>query len=198
MMRGYGVQKILVDVMEKIYNGSMIKFEMESIMTGWCKCDSGVRQGSLLLFNIYVRELGMKISACRQGSKYIVVNKEGVIEKKSQAGFLYADHVCLMASNDQDLQMIFDNISGCISEYGMKVSEKKSKVVCINGAKKERRWNFSGLAIGEVEEFKYLGGTVKAGLNGGFSSIGDRMVDTNGVLGMIKCAAARSGSKYGI
>ena len=60
---------------------------------------------------------------------------------------LYADDVYLIASNEQDLQMIFDNISGCISEYGMKASEIKSKVVCINGAKKERRWNFSGMIL---------------------------------------------------
>ena len=140
VMRGYGVQEILVDVRESIYNGNMIKFEMEIIMTGWCKSDSGVRQGpplSPLLFKIYVRELDMKISACKQGFKYMVVNKDGVIEKKSQARFLYADDVCLMASNEQDLQMIFGNISGYIREYGMKVSERKSKVVCINGAKKD-------------------------------------------------------------
>ena len=36
---------------------------------------------------------------------------------------------------------------------------------------------------------------MKAGLNGGFRSMGDRMVDANGVLGMVKYAAARSGSK---
>ena len=36
VMRGYGVQEILVDVIERIYNGSMIKIEMESIMTGCC------------------------------------------------------------------------------------------------------------------------------------------------------------------
>ena len=59
----------------------------------------------------------MKMSACKQGFKYMMVNKDGVIEKKSQAEFLYADDVCLMASNEQDLQMIF---------YGMKVSERKS------------------------------------------------------------------------
>ena len=51
----------------------------------------------------------MKISTCKQGFKYIVVNKDGVIEKKIQAGFLYADDMCLMASNEQDLQMTFDN-----------------------------------------------------------------------------------------
>ena len=73
---------------------------------------------------------------------------------------------------------------------------KKSKVVCINGAKKERRWNFGGCEIVEVEEYTYLCVTVKAGLNGGFKSMGDIMVDANGVLGMVKYAAARSGSKY--
>ena len=45
VMRGYGVQEILVDVIERIYSGSMVKFELESIMTAWCKSDSGARQG---------------------------------------------------------------------------------------------------------------------------------------------------------
>ena len=97
-----------------------------------------------------------------------MVNRGGVIEEKSQAGFLYADDVSLMASNEQHLQTMFDNISGCTKEYGMKINGKKSKVVCINGAKKERSWNFGGCEIGEVEDYKYLGATVNAGLNGGF------------------------------
>ena len=45
VMRGYGVQEKLVDVIERIYDGGMVKFEMEGIRTGWCKNDSGVRQG---------------------------------------------------------------------------------------------------------------------------------------------------------
>ena len=42
-----------------------MKFEQVNIMTGWCKSDSGVRQGcplSPLLFSIYVRELGVKVT----------------------------------------------------------------------------------------------------------------------------------------
>ena len=35
----------------------------------------------------------------------------------------------------------------------------------------------------------------RAGVNGGFKSMGDRMVDANKVLGMVKYAAARSGNK---
>ena len=52
----------------------------------------------------------------------------------------------------------------------------------------------SGIDIGEVEESKYLEVTVKSGLNGGFRSMGDIMVNANGVLGIVKYAAARSGS----
>ena len=97
-------------------------------MTGWCKSDSGLRQGcplTPLLFNIYVRELGMNVAQCKHGFKYLMVDRDGLIVEKSQAGFLY--DVCLIASNEQDLQRIFDSISGCISEYGMKVSEKNRK-----------------------------------------------------------------------
>ena len=38
--------------------------------------------------------------------------------------------------------------------------------------------------------------TVKSGPNGGFKSMGDRMKEANGVLGKVKFAASRSGSKY--
>ena len=65
VMRGYGVQEKFVDVIERIYDGGMVKFEMEGIRTRWCTCHSGVRQGcplSPLLFNIYGRELGMKVA----------------------------------------------------------------------------------------------------------------------------------------
>ena len=112
----------------------------------------------------------MKVAHCKQGFKYLMVNKDGVIA--CQASFLYADDVCLMASNEQQLQTIFDNISGCIKEYGMKINGKKSKVVCIHGDKKGRSWNFGVCEIGEVEEYKYLGVMVKAGLNGGFKRMG--------------------------
>ena len=65
-----------------------------------------MRQGcplSPLLFNICVRDLGVKLAQCKHGFKYLMVNKVGVIEEKSQAGFLYTDDVCLMASNEQHL-----------------------------------------------------------------------------------------------
>ena len=134
-----------------------------------------MRQGcplSPLLFNIYVRELGMNVAQCKHGFMYLMVDRDGLIVENIQAGFLYSDDVCLIVSNEQDLQIIFDSISGCISEYGIKINEKQSKVICINGVNRERMWNFYRSRIGEVEEYSYPGVTVKTGLNGGFKSMG--------------------------
>ena len=46
---------------------------------------------------------------------------------------LSADDICLVTNSSEDLQRIIDEISDCIKEYGMKVNENKSKVVCVNG-----------------------------------------------------------------
>ena len=78
-MRCYGVHEKLVRLIERIYDGSMVKFELEKVMTRWCKSDSGVKQGcpfSPLLFNIYVRELGKVVINCVHGVKYAVVGKD--------------------------------------------------------------------------------------------------------------------------
>ena len=48
----------------------------------------------------------MNVEQCQQGFKYLMVNKDGVMES-----VLYAVDVSLMASNDQLLQMIFDSTS---------------------------------------------------------------------------------------
>ena len=81
-----------------------------------------------------------------------MVNKDGGIEENGQAGFLYADYVCLTVNNEQGMQTIVYSISRCIEEYGMKINGKKSKVVCINGVKKKKKWNISGCEISEVDE----------------------------------------------
>ena len=59
-------------------------------------------------------------------------------------------------------------MSTVIKEYGLKVSEKKSKVVCINGIRGIIRWKIGSTNIDETEEYKYLGVTVKGGPNGAF------------------------------
>ena len=131
---------------------------------------------SPLLFSIYVRKLGKVISNYVHGVKYAVVGNNGVMEWKSQAGLLYAYDVCLVSSSEEDMKVIMEKLNECVVEYGLKINEKKSKVVCLNGEVGRRRW-----MIGEVEEYKYLGITVEGGKHGGFKSMG--------LIGIVEYAA---------
>ena len=72
--------------------------------------------------------------------KYSVVGKDGIMKWRSQAGLLYADDVCLMANSEEDMKVIMEKVNECVVEYGLKVNEKKSKVVCINGEVERRIW----------------------------------------------------------
>ena len=51
------------------------------------------------------------------------------MEWKSQAGLLYTDDVCLIASSEEDME----KVNACVVEYDLKVNKKKSRMVCING-----------------------------------------------------------------
>ena len=42
------------------------------------------------------------------------------------------DDIWLIANREQDLQKVINEMEACMDEYGMKVSQGKSKVVCIN------------------------------------------------------------------
>ena len=58
----------------------MVIFELEKVTTGWCKSDSGVRQGCPLpplIFNIYVSELGKVIYAAERSGRKYVIGREG-------------------------------------------------------------------------------------------------------------------------
>ena len=91
------------------------------------------------------------ICNCVHGVKYAVVGKDVVMEWKSQAGLLYADDVCLMGDSEDDIKVIIEKVNECVVEYGLKINEKKSKVVCINGEVGRRRWMMGDCCIGEVE-----------------------------------------------
>ena len=86
-----------------------------------------------------------------------MVGNDGVMELKSQTGLIYTDDVCLMASSEENMKVIMEKVNECVVEYGLKINEKKSKVVCINSEVGRRRWMMGNCYIGEVEEYKHLG-----------------------------------------
>ena len=98
--------------------------------------------------------------AARPHSHVVYSNVE--FKRRKLAGLMYADDVYLFAESAKALQRVCDHVSTVIEEYGLKVSEKKSTVVCINGIRGITRWNIGGIYIDETKEFiMYLGVTVK-------------------------------------
>ena len=174
----------------------MVKFELGYVVTKLCTSESAVIQGcplSPFLFNLYIQKLGMIIEECQEGFKYTSVNSNGgELKRRNLAGLMYVDDVRFLLR----VQMVCDHVRTVIEEHGLKVSDKKSKVVCIIGIRDIRRWNIGSTNIDETEEYKYLGVTVKGGPNCGFNSMGYRIKEANGVLGMVKFAASRSGSNW--
>ena len=69
-------------------------------------------------------------------------------------------------------------------------------MVSISGEVGKRRRMMGDCCIGKVEESKYLGITIEGGKQGGFKSMGDRMKEANGLIGMVKYVAERSRRKY--
>ena len=200
VMRRYGVQDGLINLIEKIYQNNQMKFELSDISTSWCECNSGVRQGcplSPLLFNIYICEIGriLEISTC--GFKYRSLDmNEGVYDDKILAGLMYADDICLLANSEHELQSLIDKLGVCAKEYGLRFSEKKSKVVVINGKCQDRSWRLDDRVMKECTSYKYLGMNVIGGEDGRIESIKVRMEAARRVNGMVKFAASRSGSRY--
>ena len=69
----YGIHEKLDSWIKRVYSGNMVKFELETGVTGWCKSESGARQDcplSPLLFNLYIREFGMRIEVSRRSQTH--------------------------------------------------------------------------------------------------------------------------------
>ena len=60
-------------------------------------------------------------------------NSNGEVRGSNQAGLMYVGDVCLFVEYTESLQRVCDNVSAVIEEYGLKVNEKKSQVICLNG-----------------------------------------------------------------
>ena len=63
----------------------------------------------------------------------------------------------------------------------------------MNGEVGKRVWK---IVLEETDKYKYLGVVAIGGINVFFRSLGERMKDARGVIGMVKYAAKRSGSRF--
>ncbi|KAG1672188.1 Nuclear receptor subfamily 2 group E member 1 [Nymphon striatum] len=118
-----------------------------------CTLGRGVRQGCLMspvLFNIYgeamiqdaLHEMDVGVS----------------IGGRSVKAVRFADDTALVASSVSDLQMMMDKLNASVELYGMRINEKKTKVMKITRYQYEViNITLKGRKLEQVRQFKYLG-----------------------------------------
>ena len=76
----------------------------------------------------------------------------------------YSDYQAMMSSTENGLQKIMNNLSIIAEEYGMRVKDKKTKVMRVYKVKHpdKRKLNIvvNGTVLEQVTSFKYLGSAI--------------------------------------
>ena len=121
------------------------------------KIEKGVRQGCVLspvFFNMYSEEL---INEALQDETGLVLN--GVVINNIR----FVDDTVLLANTEEDLQRQVDKVNESCATFGMELNAKKTKVMVMEkqpGTKITIKSN--GIALEQVNKFKYLGTFVTA------------------------------------
>lgn len=202
VLRGHGGGE-WVTMLEDMYHGNMVNFSWRGIHTDQVSNTSGVRQGcplSPLLFNLYINAMATKLENHPAGI-LVEAKRERIMVKRRVAGLLYADDICLVAGTAVDMRRLMVEVDVVGKEYGLTFSRTKSKVVVIGEDECcDEEVCGGGFRLGDREierctRYKYLGVWVHGGRDGGFEPIDTRLKEVMRTVGMVKFAAARSGSR---
>ena len=156
-MRFLSYEDKIVRLLEALYNDTMSAVRIDGDLSEWFITISGIMQGcvlSPLLFNILLEvvitlaseknEFGDKVSG------FCISNLR------------FADHICLIAEGNDDLQHTVDKVYTTGNRFGLEVSRTKTEVQCTAREKQQMKTLLGGTELTQCEEFVYLGGVVGA------------------------------------
>ena len=127
---------------------------------------SGTKQGGIIspnLFSLYINDV------------VTTLRKQGLschFLKQFIACILFADDMALLAPSRMALQKMIDICSEHCREFCLSFNSKKSKVIVFGRSSKDplKPLTLNGSIIDFVDEWKYLGTTIKSGSSLGFSA----------------------------
>ena len=150
--------KVFVDILITWYRGLQCRVKWNNHLGDWFSVTAGVRQGGILspdFYNLYVDDL------------IHLLRKSGIgchIAHIFAAAIFYADDMCILSPSLKGLQTLLNICSSYCIEWDIGLNAKKSKNMHFG---KQKQFSFhptlNGVAVEWVNEWRYLGVTLRAG-----------------------------------
>ena len=144
----------MYNALTSLYDGVQCCVRVNGLKTNWFTVNCGLKQGcnlSTLLFNLFINDLVDTINSTNIGID---------IDGESVAALLYADDLVLLATSEQDLQIILNVLNNWCDKNRMTINENKANVVHFRTPSMERT-NHSFTCVKRklvvTDRYKYLG-----------------------------------------
>ena len=149
-----GITGHMYNALTSLYDGVQCCVPVNGLKTNWFTVNCGLKQGcnlSTLLFNLFINDLMDTFNSTNIGID---------IDGKSVAALLYADNLVLLATSEQDLQIILNVLNDWCDKNRMTINENKSNVVHFRTPSMERTnhsFTCGKRKLVVTDRYKYLG-----------------------------------------
>ena len=149
-LRGVGVPKLILDIIEDLHSGSCAKVRIGSELSSQFLTSSGVRQGCVLAPALFCRAIDWIMERVSQTS--------GIYAGSHHFTDLdYADDVTLFGTDKDSLVSLLQTFESTASSLGLHLSWQKTKVQTLGAGPPISSVTVNGQCVEAVEDFVYLG-----------------------------------------
>ena len=168
-----GISGKFYNAIKAMYSNPRSKILLNEYETDFFDCPIGVKQGdniSATLFSIFINDLAEQIKETKVG---INLN-EGVINDSSICPdlflniLLYADDICLMTTNENDLQFLLSVVENWCQKWRLEINLTKTNVMHVRNPRCVQSrfvFLFNHRIVTYCESYRYLGATLDEFLN---------------------------------
>ena len=152
----YGIPRKFISIIKSMYHGSESCVRVGQEHTDWFTVATGVRQGDVLsplLFNILLDFIMRKIDTMECGIEWAGGKRLRDLD--------YADDICLLASDVEEMQRMVDAIVMEGSKIGLTINTTKTELIKIR-TQDTRSVSIGSSNLKEVNSFVYLGSRISS------------------------------------
>ena len=152
VLKHYGFEKQIVDIIERLYNETVAEVKKGSIITDTFKTERGIIQGCPLspqLFNLLLEKV-MELS---------LGDFEGgiMIDGVTITNLRYADDIVLLGKTQEEVRRMTELVEEHCKRYKLNINVNKTKVMKVGREQEQVIIDLEAGRLEQVEEFKYLG-----------------------------------------